>query len=223
MSRYDSADLLSLSQKYFNRPATDEAASSVEWYQFLTETQARVVQLLAFAHPEAMLSAPSILPTSDSGLTYTFGTDSGLPTNFQNIAGEGYIRLLASPSGPEILPGTDADNTSDVFIFEDGVVRWPGQRRRTFANGPWARFITPPGIIDGSTPPVLKPVHLRRLLPFGACSLMAMRLGEDPTPWEVLFQNAWKEELLALKARFYGQGRAGMNGPSGAWWRAFRA
>lgn len=216
--------MLSLTKLYLNLPATDERATDAQIYQALTETQARVVQMLAFAHPESVLSAPTKLSTSDSGLTYTFGTDSGLPTNYTQISAEGHIRLLASKTGPEILPGTDADNTTDVFLFEDGVIRWPGGKTRTFSDGPYARFITPPGVIDASSGvPTLKPVHLRRILPFGACSLIATRLGEDPTPFEAQFQQAWKEELLALKSRFFGQGRAGMNNSAGPWWRSFRA
>lgn len=206
----------------FNRPSTDESITDAQWYVALTEAQARTCQKLAFAHPEAMLSAPTLLTTADSGLTYTFGTDSGLPTNYTNISAEGYIVLLASKTGPEIPPGQDTDNSTDFFIFEDGKIRFPGQRARTFSDGPYARFITPTGVMDGSTAPTLKPVHLRRVLPYGACSLIATRMGEDPTPWEVQYENAWKEELLALKARFYGQGRAHMRGSGGPWWRAFR-
>lgn len=223
MSRYDSADLLSLSKLYYNRPSTDESVTDAQWYQALTESQARTAQKLAFAHPEAMLSAPTKLTTSDSGATYIFGTDSGLPTSYTNISAEGYITLLATPTGPAIPPGSDDDNSTDVFIFEDGKIRWPGQRSRTFGDGPYARSMTPTGALDASTAPVLKPVHLRRILPYAACSLIATRLGEDPTPWEVQYENAWKDELMALKSKFYGQGQAHLRGPSGPWWRAFRA
>lgn len=222
MARYDAADLLSLSKMYFNRPSIDEAVTDPQWYQALTEAQARVAEMLAFAHPEAMLSAPTKLTTTDNGATYTFGTDSGLPANYQNISGEGYIILLASATGPEIPPGSDLDNTTDVFIFEDGVIRWPGQKTRTFSDGPYCRFVTPPGVIDASTAPVLKPVHLRAILPYDACRRVAIRLGEDPTAWENLFQTEWREQLMALKARFYGQGRGQQRGPAGPWWRAFR-
>lgn len=222
MSRYDSADLLSIAKMLYNRPSTDEAVTDAQWYVALTEAQARVYEMLAFAHPEAVLSAPTKLTTSDSGLSYTFGTDSGLPTNYQNISGEGHIILLASKTGPELQPGSDLDNSTDTFVFEDGVIRWPGGRTRTFSDGPYCRFVTPPGVIDGSTAPTLKPVHLRKILPYDACKTMAMRLGEDPSPWEALFQAEWKEQLLALKSRFYGQGRGYMRGPGGPWWRAFR-
>lgn len=222
MARYDSADLLSISQMLMNRPSTDEAVTAAQWYVALTEAQSRVYQMLAFAHPEAVLSAPTKLVTTDSGLTYTFGADTGLPTNYQNISAEGYIVLLVSKTGPELQPGSDLDNSTDSFVFEDGVLRWPGGRARTFGDGPYCRFVTPSGTLDASTAPTLKPVHLRKLLPYDACKTMALRLGEDPNPWEVLFQTEWREQLLALKARFFGQGRANMRGPGGPWWRAFR-
>ena len=214
---------MSISQLYYNRPSSDESVTSAQWYVALTEAQARVYELLAFIHPESLLGVPVKLTTSDSGVTYTFGTDSGLPTNYQNISAEGSIILLASKTGPEIPPGTDADNSTEVFIFEDGVIRWPGQKTRTFSDGPYARFITPSGALDASTAPTLKPVHLRGVLPYDACRRIAMRLGEDPAPWEAMFQVEWREQLMALKSRFWGQGRAFQRGSAGPWYRSFRA
>lgn len=216
MALYDSADLLARSQRLFNRPSTDEAMTSTEWYKFLGEAQQRVVGLLAFHAPESMYGAPTLLTSADSGATYTFGTDA----DGANISPIGHIEIRESPTGAMIPPASEWDSTTLGYLFEADKIRFPGQKTRTFADGPYARFITMPGLLDGSTAPTLKPAFARELLVFDACERAAVRCGVDPTPYGQMFDARWPEILQAVISAHHGAGIvATQGGGGGLWWK----
>lgn len=217
MALFDSADLLARAQRLFNRPSTDEAMTGTEWYAFLSEAQNRVVGLLAFHCPEVMYGAPTLLSTADSGATYTFGTD----TDGNNICPIGHVELRESKTGSLIPPGTDRDTTTLAFIFEADKIRWPGQKTRTFSDGPYARFVTPPNVLSASAAPTLKPLFARELLVYDACERAAVRCGTDPTPFGAMFDARFPEILSAIQTQFSGAGMAAGTGQGGAWWRSF--
>mgnify|MGYP001569442908 CR=1 FL=1 len=218
ISKFDSADCLARAKLLLNRPTTDEAISDANWYTFLSDAQDRVYDMMAAHCPEPLYSAPTKLTTADSGATYSFGTD----VDTAQIFAYGHVELRASKTGRQILPGNDWDDTTERFIIDSEKLRWPGQRTRTFDDGPYARFIAPPGVISGSVAPTLQPKNARRLLVFDACSRAAeQRLKQDPSPYSSAFDRAWVETLFALKTRYYGEGlRAMSDGSSGLWWRA---
>lgn len=219
MALHDTADILARAKRRLNRPTTDEALADTDWYAFFTEAQARVVSLLATHCPQAMYGAPTLLTTSDGGLTYTFGTDSGLPTNYQTVFPVGHVELRASRSGTLFYPGNDWD-TGDVFIMEGDKIRWPNGRARTFTDGPYARFITPPGVIDASTQPTLEPVFARVLIvDDGITRAAGERLKMDPAPYEEMFQRDWAEVLGALKTQYFGAGVRALGQPGTPWFR----
>lgn len=219
MSLYDSADLLARSQRLLNRPSTDESLASADWYAFLGEGQQRVTGLIAVQCPEAMYGAPVKLTTSDSGLTYTFGTDSATG---QNVSPIGHIELRESPTGAMILPASAWDNTTLGYLFESDTIRWPGQKTRTFSDGPYARFITMPGLLNATNAPTLKPVFARELLVYDACERAAVRIGQDPSPYAAMFDARWPEILQAITTSFHGAGViATQGGGQGLWWRAW--
>lgn len=221
MALYDSADLLARAQRLFNRPSTDEALGSTEWYAFLGEGQQRVVGLVAFHCPEAMYGAPTLLTTADSGATYTFGSDSATGLN---IAPIGHIELRESKTGAMIPPASEWDTTTLGFLFEADKIRWPGQKSRTFSDGPYARFVTMPGLLNASNAPTLKPAFARELLVFDACERAAVRVGTDPTPYGQMFDARWPEILQTIISAFHGAGRTAVEGSNGGvWWRGMLA
>lgn len=218
MALFDSADLLARCQRLFNRPSTDEAMTSTEWYAFLSEAQNRVVTLFAFHCPEAMYGAPTLLSTADSGASYTFGTDA----DGANICPIGHIELRESKTGAMIPPGSEWDTSTQTFLFNADRIRWPGQKTRTFSDGPYARFVTPPNVLNGSSAPTLKPLFARELLVYDACERAAVRCGVDPTPYGAMFDARWPEILAAVQSQFSGAGRTAVEESGGLWWRGFQ-
>lgn len=216
MALFDSPDLLARVKADLNRPTTDEALSDVQLYSYLTEAQLRVVRMMAAHCPEAMYSAPTKLTTSDSGVTYSFGTD----VDTAQVFGFGHVELRASPTGRQILPGNDWDDTTERFIIDGAKIRFPGQRARTFSDGPYARFIAPPNVIAAATAPSLQPVFARSLLVYDACARAARRLKQDDSAFESQFNREWVEILHSLKTRFFGEGLRANSGGEGVWFRA---
>lgn len=220
MALYDSADLLDRAQTLFNRPSSDGALTSDIWYTFLGMGQQRVVSLLASHAPESNYGAPTLMVTADSGVTYTFGTDASTGGNISPI---GHFEIRESPTGAMIPPAAEWDNSSRSFLFESDKIRWPGQKARTFDNGPYARFVTMPGLLNASNAPTLKPIFARELVVYDACERAAVRIGTDPTPYGQMFDARYPEILMAITTAVHGAGRvATLGDASGLWWRGFR-
>ena len=159
-----------------------------------------------------MYGAPTLLSTSDSGATYTFGTD---------VSPIGHIELRESKTGAMIPPASEWDNTTQGYLFEAEKIRWPGQKTRTFADGPYCRYITMPGVLDGSTAPTLKPVYARELIVYDAAVRCAAIVGIDPTPYESMFAARWPEILNTMATAYHGVGETGVHDSGGTWWRGF--
>lgn len=191
--------------------------TSTEWYAFLGEGQQRVVGLLAMHAPESNYGAPTLLTSADSGATYTFGADAATGENISPI---GHIELRESKTGAMIPPASEWDNTALAYLFESDKIRWPGQKTRTFSDGPYARFVTMPGLLNATNAPTLKPIFARELLVYDACERAAVRCGVDPTPYGQMFDARFPEVLQAIITSFHGAGIvATQGGQSGLWWR----
>src|SRR3990167_9532111 len=211
MANFDSADLLSRVKALLNRPSTDEAISDAQYYVMLGDGQRRVVSLLAFHAPEAMYGAPTLLSTADSGTSYTFGTDA----DGANICPIGHIELRSSKTGAMIPPASDWDPTTLAFIYNGSdTIRWPGQKSRTFSDGPYARFVTPPGLLNASTAPTLKPLYARELIVYDAAERAAVRVGVDHPPFGQLFDARFPEILQTITTTFHGTGALATQGGS---------
>ena len=63
-------------------------------------------------------------------------------------------------------------------------IRMSQGRARTFADGPYARYIVKPGTIDATAQPTIQPADLRVVLPWKAAELWASSGNQyDPTPY----------------------------------------
>lgn len=172
--------------------------------------------MMAAHCPDPMYSAPTKLTTTDSGQTYSFGTDA----DSAQIFGFGHLELREGPRGRQILPGNDWDDTTERFIVDGAKIRWPGQRTRTFSDGPYARFIQPPNVLSAAAAPVLQPIFARKLLVHDACARAARRLKQDDSMFETQFNREWVEVLHALKTRYFAEGLRADPSGAGLWWRS---
>lgn len=196
MSTWDSADLLARCKRFARRPATDESYPDTDWYASLTEAQAEAITDLAARAPDALYPPPVLLTSADGGKTYTFGTDAAGDLEFPLGHAEIYASLRHIPDQP-LEPGAD-------FVVEGQRIRIPNDKTKAFSDGPYARFVVLPRVIDGSNPPTLQPKTARIMIVFKAVEKWASRPGSgaDPSYWGRQYDSAFGKSLLALRTQY---------------------
>jgi hypothetical protein len=208
MAAWDSADLLSKLDAVLNRPATDNSLSTAQKYVFLTEAQAHYYEQFAIHFPWVLYGTPSAMSTSDSGATYTFA-GSAFPI--------GSVVIRHGRSGPVLRPGPEWDDGAD-YHFEGNKIRIPGGRTRTYGQGLYAQFITPPSTLDGSNAPTLSPEFARMLIVYNAAGKCAVRLKQDPNPFYAMELEKWESVRDVLKKQLYGHGMSAHGADGGRYW-----
>jgi hypothetical protein len=212
MALWDAADLLARSKRLLNRPTSDQGMTDADWYAFLTEGQAKWFEIIATHAPHVLYGDPEQLTTADGGETYDFAS-----TPFPG----GHIEVRQSRSGPVLRIGQDWEASAD-FTWEGDKLRVPDGQSRTFSDGPFARYVAAPAVIDASTAPTLKPPAARLLIVYDALAHAAVRMGtHDPATFRDLEQRAaWGDPrnpgdvgiIGTLKTQIYpGAG-------TGRWW-----
>lgn len=194
---WSSPDLVRRCKQYARRPATDASVTDDMWYDWLTEAQAEVFQDVFSRYPQLQTSAPVLLTSSDGGYTYTFGTDIDgdprYPMGFTQV----FPNRQSIPDSP-LVPGVD-------FEIEGYVLRIPGNRPRTWANGPYARFVTMPDqAVTIDLNPLLYPKEARMLMVWKALESWASRPGSgaDPAYYLSKYQE-WREKVWLKLATTY--------------------
>jgi hypothetical protein len=218
---FDSADLLLRLKRLLVRPASEDVPSpdadaNTLYYALLQDAQLLVVLELATHVPDAMYTSAK-LTTADSGVSYDFAAEP-----------LGQYELRQSPTGRVLIPGPEWDMGAD-FVPNGSKIRFPGQKAKTFGNGPWARYVPTPGLLNGTNAPTLQPTFARILLPPRAAMLWATRGGlRDPKPYEDEFNEEFYGDLVkgkvgvlgALKNQVFLQGSAAVPSITGDdWWR----
>jgi len=208
MAAWDSPDLLARCKRLAKRPTTDAQVADADWYAWLTEGEAFVVQQIATHVPDVLYNAPTKLSTSDSGVTYDF------PSSIYPL---GNVELRKSPTGRVMIPGAQWDSAAD-YVPAGNKIRFPDGKAKTFTDGPYARWVAEPGAIDASTASIVKPDHVRVLVVYKAVETWARHGGNrDPGPFEELYFKAWAGDprdvsdigiLGALKNQFLFSGAA---------------
>ena len=180
MANYDSADLLARFNLHAGRPSSDASLTDAQKYEYLSDAQHEVARMIAVHCPHAMMTAPTQMSTSDSGLTYTF-SGSVVPLA---------VEIYESATGRLLRPCAHFDAAGD-YVWEGSKIRFPKGATRTFASGPYARYVTPPTVLSAATAPTLTPDYARILIVWKALELWSLRGGfRDPTPFEKRFQKA---------------------------------
>lgn len=194
-----SADLLDRAYRLVRKPSNSVFPASTDWYAFFTEAENEIKLAISALVPNALMGAPTIMTTADSGLTYTFGNDQDGNPLFPIGAVQVFNQLTSFPSSP-FIPGQD-------YWMEGTTIRWPNNVPRTFSAGPYARFVSPTFVIDGSHDPNL-PVPFRMLILYRAAAKYAASGGQqDPGPYEQMYQAFWQSAVLPmLSTQFRNQG-----------------
>lgn len=200
MALFDSADCYRRVGLRLNRPTTDEAftvsTTGDVIYDFLSEAQDRITKLMAVYVPDALWTVPTATVTSDSGKTFTVGTDVDSATIFAM----GHYRLYATrsaiPDNP-LIPGLD-------FTVEGTLIRIPNNNSQVFGDGgtPWIQYAAPSNVLSASTQPTV-PKLARPAMISDAARRCAERLREQSLAdaQEAQFQSDWLEILAAIKTQ----------------------
>jgi hypothetical protein len=215
MALYDSADLLARFIRQARLPATREAPTDADIYAYLTDAQLYWYEQIAVHVPQFLWGSPTKLATSDRGRTYA------LPA-----ATLGTLLLRESARGDAILPAMEVGG--DGYVLAGQTIRWPDDESRTFADGPYARWVAMPDVVNASAQPTL-PARARPLMLYRALYLWASEptSGADPNAFLNLEQEKWSGRpddvsdvglLGALKNEYF----AGMDDrySGGRWWRS---
>jgi len=210
MPLWDRADLLTRVRDLIRRPSTDAAVTDAKLYRYLTAAESQAFEELGLTTPHALWSAPVQLTTSDGGATYTFGNDANanplVPIRVDVFRSRGDI-----PDYP-LIEGDD-------YLWEGEIIRIPQGRTRSFAGGPWARYIAPAIEITAAQGPTLTPHAARELLILGA----AIRSGREGamrevTDWERDYATALQRWRTRLGNTVGTQGRGEIGAQRPDWW-----
>lgn len=218
---YASADLLQRVKDYLRRPATDAALTDATIYRFLGEAQQEVIEELVVHIPWAMVGAPTLMTTADSGATYTFATDSDAVA----VQPIGYVEIFATnPNGRLLYADTYTRIAGGDFVIEGDHIRIPRGQTKTFTSGPYWRGVLPGDLLDGTHEPTLKPKTARPLLVYRACEkLQNIGALKDPTPFAEMYAQKFTAVLKAEKTAYAQAAQVGSAFLGRHWWRQWSA
>jgi hypothetical protein len=178
MSEHDSDWLLQQLEATLGLPGTRSAPTDAQLYTVLSNAQRRMVGLFATHVPHSQYGPPEKLLTEDDGYTYTFA-----------YSPLGHAELRESRTGVKLYPAPEWADGYDGYVMEGQTIRWPGNRARTFSDGPYARYVRTPGPISATSPPTLMPPDVRMAIVFDAAREWAGQGGNmNPDPYKDLLQ-----------------------------------
>lgn len=206
------------------RPKADLLVTPDLWWTFLTEAQQYWQRVAATMVPHSQMGDWVKLTSADNGLSYTFGLDEA----GRNIVpiGEVVVRDGPGATGRVLAPGEPWHEHRRFYIEADRI-RWGSGKARTFADGPYAKFVTPAGVLDADHEPVFMPPSARMLLVHHAVEAAFMGpLKRDPSGPRDAQRRIWLGDpdsgepglLATLRNQFYGQGQQALDRSSGRWW-----
>lgn len=199
MPLWDSADLLARVKRFSRLPVITEWPRDEDWYAWLTEAEAKWKPVLALHAPGSMMIGPVKMRTTDGGLTYLLPRRSSIVwdraywnVNQWNAVPPAYtepplyFELMPTRAGVPLIAGAYWDAFAD-YVNEGDRVRMCRGRPRTFADGPWARYVPPAGLIDADHESTIEPKAWRILLVFDTMERFATAGGkgdvQDPDYW----------------------------------------
>lgn len=165
----------------------DELWTATRVWEVLADAQEDVYADLVPRVPHVFVGVPVLLTSSDGGVTYDFA-------DWPN----GHMEVYAVENGGRELRGSSYGDLAGDFVFEGNKLRSPGNRVRTYANGPWARYSGFPQRLSASQEPTLMPYAARELILYKALVKAADVPAAmfDGAPWEKRYTEALKRHLI---------------------------
>lgn len=225
MAGWTTADLVEKFQMYLGRGvggtmAADELWTTTRIYTWLADAQEHVFADLAPIVPNAFLilstGAPTLLTSSDDGVTYQFPADA-YPF--------GHVEVWAQESGGRELYATNYGDPTGDFVIEGGQIRTPGNRTRTYASGPYARYVRMPTRITRLASGTYKEPSIK---PDAACELILWKAlanaanvsngTMDDRPWLEKYAEARKRWLTVWQTQYKTQNSGAGRSKLTRWW-----
>lgn len=202
MAYLESSDCATRVISRLNRPSSDQAltrsSTNDVLYEMMSEANDHIIKLIATYIPDAMVSAPTELVSSDSGKTYEFPDDADANAVFALGHFKLYENRESIPDYP-LTPGVD-------YVIEGTKIRIPYNDTRTFTDGgPWLQSVAPGNVVNASTQPTC-PVITRLAMIEDTCRRLAPRVGRDPQEFADNFDREWGVVLAAVRTAGYKKG-----------------
>ena len=186
MADYDSADMLARCKRDSGLPSVTAFPADADWYAWLGDAQKEWFRTMATMVPWMLVGAPTIMSTSDNKV-YTF---SGGITPL-------YVEVYEAVNGRLMIPCANWDSGGD-YVWEGSQIRMPRDQTRSFSSsggGPYARYITAPGLLTAAVEPTLTPTDALSLVVQRALIKWASRGGyRNPKPFKDMEDKIWYGE-----------------------------
>lgn len=199
MALYDTADLHRRFLRLARRPGLDTGLKPTDVYAYLTDAQLYWIGQFQVHFPRLNWSVWEKLTAAADNKSYSF---SAVPL--------GRVEIYPSKGATTELIAGSATGGGDFTWEGVDTIRFPGDAPRTFADGPWARYIPRPDDIKQDVQPVLQPPEARLLMVYSALEQWAHEGGlQDPAIYSDLIDGLWLGKrpgdtglLGQLKTRF---------------------
>ena len=178
-TQFTSADCLARVRRYLPNPTNTDFPADADVYAMLTEAENEVKRDLLGPCPWMVLQPPTLMSTTDGGLTWTFGTDSD---------GNAIVPFGASAiyRRKEDVPDFPMERSVD-YLDETVRIRMPSNRADpiSFPDGaPYFYGNIPTILINASAQPTLQPLDARILMIWKASANALIALGADEGDYE---------------------------------------
>lgn len=211
---WQAADLLARVRTEIQQPAGSDFPQDADLYTGLGNSQNKVLARLSVTVPESQYGAPVLLASTDGGFTFSFGTDADGNSIFPMGEFELY-RSLNSVADSPMSPFSE-------FLIEGDHIRIPGNLPYAGpSSGPYARFLTPGLLLDGTHAPVLKPVQARQCLVYDTAAWYFGITGDKDAEARYVqrFEGEYETWLLAMRTQAEAMNaEAGTGGVDGQMW-----
>jgi len=234
---WTSAYCLAFVKAQAGRPAIDLEMTDDDWYLLLSVAQEHWYQQIAAINADTLRGPPWKLVTEDEGVTYQFPdyvyntVDMVMPIGPMEVYRDSRLRTPIVV-GHELNPEAEFTFEGQIVTTqagrrEGGVLRSVNRTARTYADGPYARYIVPTRPITATREPILLPEAARILICWHALTLWAKKGGRrDPGPFMESEAIAWNGDPRMGTTGF--AHRIGMTmvgassgyGEADYWWRS---
>lgn len=182
MAELDVAAAITHAKRILRLPDVSEYPADADFYAYFRDAENRVKHDIGMAVPNLLWGAPTLMTSTDSGYTYGFGTDAGSNA----ILPLGHVAVYPDKAS---IPFYPLESGID-FVFEGTKIRFTQYSPQTFSDGPYAQFITPTYVIDGSSNAFTLPFQLRMLAIYDACVKVASSGAvQDDARYERMYQD----------------------------------
>ena len=202
-----------MERRVTGRPDTDGDLTEPRAYAWLNDAHREVFAEVCAHVPHLNYGAPELMTSSDGGTTYFLAP---------SLEWVGRIEVYDRLGGRKLVPGPYWSDSADYVLEGPRSIRIPGNRTRTFADGPYVRYAQKPAEFDESTLPSLQPTEALQAVVYLAAAKWARAGGyRDPAPYETEYRAIlWGRDGGMTGILATAKQQEDTDVMEGAWWRS---